>query len=306
MALALTDSSRREIIELLNNNPQGMTTKELADKLCLRIPTVMSHLDILRRSGAITSRRRTGRRVRRVLNRYYSLVQVENAKRIAGAVETAKEGFSNHLVKAVLSFLTENPHLIPATTDPYFLAEWLDTLIHETDDQVATSAVFNCNDYLAETGRYRELAVNVAKTILFNDFLFLLNSYVCDLFAGNPKLVNRIGRRYGRTRVKSEMEITFVVEAMYSLLYDSDENITKARNVLLETISVLPEGQSSQLRRFWPLVLDARNLPEKTKDRIMSFFFWGDESEILERCERNASIIKRFGGNQLAKRGSKM
>jgi DNA-binding transcriptional ArsR family regulator len=306
LTIALADSSRREIVELLNKNAQGMTAKEIADELRLTIPTIMSHLRNLQESKAVTCRRRTGKQTKRILKRYYSLVQFESVEKIAASFDTAKENFSCCLQEALLRFFMEHEALIPPTKDPFFLAEWLEQLMRETHSEVSTSFIFSPNAYLIAEKPYREVAINAAKAMLFNDFMFLLNDYACNLFLTNPQKIREIGKHFGQRSIKSEYEIMFVIEAMYALLFDSSEKAARGYRALMELIDALPKQLSPRLRTYLSSVLECRNMPEKIKEKVGTFFFFSDEDELLRRCKRNAFFITRFGGKDHAKRGPKM
>ncbi len=295
LTIALTDSSRREIIELLNKSSQGMTAKELAQELGLRISTVMSHLKILKDVAAIRSEKRTGKRVKRTLNRYYSIVQVRAAKQIEEAVEKAVDAFEYYLIGAALEFLQDNKKLVPRTSNPYYLAEWLDALFGETTDVVSGETIFINNARLAKQAQYRKLAVLAAVIMLFNDFTYLLFDYVCDLYGEDPKVVKKLAREWGQSSIKSEDDMTFVIELMFSVLYEPENQVTKPKNFLTKTLRCLPRKRYSILIRFWPFVLKVCEIPKSIKDRIVTSVFFGEEDEIIERCEANVEIIKKFG-----------
>ena len=303
LTIALTDSTRREIIELLNKNPQGMTAKELAEELGLKISTIMSHLKILLEAGAIRYERRTGKNVKRPLKRYFSLVEVKTAKQIEKTVEKAADRFYDYLVDATFNFLIECYRIIPRTSNPYRLSEWLDALMTETCYGVPETVVFLNNINLSKYKRYRELSINAAKAMLFNDFMLLLNDYVFDLYNEKPELVNRIAQVFGYPKIRSENEISFIIDAMYSLLYDPQDKVTKAKEVLLRIIKSLPKERSINLLKFWPYVLRVRELPDDIKSNIVNFFIFDNEKSILERCNKNIAIIEKYGRKDYAKRG---
>jgi len=293
LTIALTDESRREIIDFLNKNPQGVTAGELAKKLDLKIPTVMSHLKILREANAIRAERRSGKKANRPLNHYYSLVNMRTAKEINDIVEKAVDVFNDYLIEATIDFLLKETRLIPYTEDPYALADWLNALYSSVYDDVPTQIVFGNAEYLMKSPIYEKLVETIAKCVIFNDFMFLLHSFVSDLYEESPDTVRQVARHFGQSKIKSEKDIIFVFDVIDSILSGSEATARRAIHNLREVINLLPLQRKEKLLKLLPFILRIREVPESIKSKIFTFFFFGDEREIFERFKIYSEILRK-------------
>jgi DNA-binding transcriptional ArsR family regulator len=293
LTIALTDPSRREIIDFLNKNPRGVTTTELAKELDLKIPTVMSHLRMLREVNAIRAERRGGKSVRRPLNYYYSLINMRTAKEINDVVEEATDVFSDYLIEATIDFLLKEVRLVPYTEDPYALADWLNALYSSVYEDIPAYTVFSNAEYLTKAPIYEKLAETTAKCVIFYDFMFLLHSYIGDLYAESPDTVRQIARRFGQSKIKSEEDITFVSDAIVTILSGPEASATRAIHNIREAINLLPVQKREKLLKLLPFMVRIREIPESIKSKIFTFFFFGDEKEIFERFKTYSEILRK-------------
>lgn len=293
LTIALTDQSRRQIIDFLNKNPKGVTTTELAKELGLKIPTIMSHLRMLKKAKAIRVERRSGRKVNRPLNNYYSLVNMRTAKEINNIVEKVVDVFNDYLIAATVDFLLKEAKLIPYTEDPYALTDWLDALYSSVYGDVPTQMVFGNAEYLMKSPIYEKLVETTAKCVIFNDFMFLLHSSICDLYQKSPDIVIKVARSFGRSRIKSEEDIIFIFDVMDSILRGSEAVARRGIRKLIEVINLLPVQRKEKLLRSLPFIMRVREVPESIKSKVFSFFFFGDEREMFERLKVYSEILRK-------------
>ena len=296
LATALMDFSRREIIEILNKRPEGAIASELAKELGLKVSTVMSHLKILEKVGAVEWSKRSGKNVKRPLKYYYSLVRLGTLKEIEEEVEKVQDEFREHVISSTHGFLMENPNLLPDFTNPFAFAKWIDALFSEALFEIGFNTVFIENDVLAEMSEYRKVATLAAKVLLFDGFTYLLWSYIYDLFKKKSDVVRNLAKALGKPDIKSIEDITFVLDATFAFLYRDDSGREEALTEIQKMLEVLPKRKRSRLQKLLPYFITVKDLPEEIRDEMgKPLLLFLDEKGIEEFCKVNVRTIDRFG-----------